>query len=135
MKCKSEILFPYLRCGECGWIPQGAYRDKAIKFAKKYINKNKERETELRIILEEEAKETLHTIPEKRKEKKKDETSPESKRKIIILGILTAIITFALFGLTTGQGLAQIVMIGIAAVLILVFTAYAIVMSQRKYRK
>jgi len=59
-KCRSNIMFPFLRCNECGWVPKGDLRKKAIKFAKLYINKHPNQERQLRFILEEEAKETLH---------------------------------------------------------------------------
>ena len=59
-ECGSNMMFPFMRCNDCGWVPKGGLRKKAIRFAKLYIKKHPEQERQLRFILEEEARETLH---------------------------------------------------------------------------
>jgi len=49
-KCKKEMDFPYLKCSDCGWEPDGKKKEMAEKFARKYIKRNGS-DPELIIIL------------------------------------------------------------------------------------
>ncbi|MGA1849120.1 MAG: hypothetical protein ACMUHB_07250 [Thermoplasmatota archaeon] len=96
-KCGSNMMFPFMRCDQCVWVPKGDLRKKAIRFSKIYIRQHPDKEGQLRFILEEEARETLDVVEVKEK-KKKVNTRPGKftiPRKWIWTGL--AIIVFLIF--------------------------------------
>ena len=50
-KCSADMEFPYMKCDKCGWEPDGKKKERALKFAKRYIENNGD-DPELAIILE-----------------------------------------------------------------------------------
>jgi Flp pilus assembly protein TadB len=131
------MLFPYLRCNECGWIPHGEMRKKAILFAKKYIKDHPKKENQLTIILEEEAKQTLHTI---RKKKTKGKPTPPRQRKgkkdlrpmvtiiIVVCLVLLAIMADSIF-------VQNILAVIIVLILFMVFLIVAVQYRSKKKKR
>ena len=133
-KCYSEMLFPYLRCGECGWVPKGALRDRAIKLARKHIKKNRDREEELTIILEEVLQEDLKEVPRRRRTRpetsdrssqNKDEKIPAKKKMDFILkGVIALIVSAIGLFVTWGDPLGFSFTIACILFLWVIYIAY-----------
>jgi hypothetical protein len=127
------MLFPYLRCSECGWIPQGAFRRKAIQFSREYISRNRIRKEELTIILEEEAKETLRLIPEKKRDLDRGAPILSPKLSIISLGSTVMAVMFFVIGFSTSSGPLRPILIALAWIFVLI-TISLFVFGRRKKR-